>query len=293
MNTRLTVRFRALGYSVEQLHQALRYLRDDAPIVIHFDCNQLLPKLVGGETHYRNRFHPIEGGPTFAPQRYDAENRLFSGIYNHVPDDERPCYGAFNILNDPQGVAACRMYGGAFMTLRGVRLRSTFSDQVSVSPLCRVGTCQYYGHILERFTDQELRELIAVASGAAHVGIDTASSFTYREVQIHGEILLGSHVESLHIPQADFENFCDMLEQIRLLHGMEIVVIEPPVFKFGHLPQHTKPAAGRRRGGRRQQPAVPVPVPFPSAPIDPVTGLDEEARALALALEASLRDANR
>jgi hypothetical protein len=40
-------------------------------------------------------------------------------------------YGVLNIVNDPQGVKSCYMYGHSYLVLKNVRLRSTFSSRDS------------------------------------------------------------------------------------------------------------------------------------------------------------------
>ena len=47
------------------------------------------------------------------------------------------------------------------------RLRCTFADMDSSSPSTTLATCEYYCHVLNKYTDAELRSVVDVATGKA------------------------------------------------------------------------------------------------------------------------------
>lgn len=57
----LESRFRSLGYGQRDLRKTLRFIRDDAPLVIHFNPATTLKHFVS-DTHYRNQFETSTSG---------------------------------------------------------------------------------------------------------------------------------------------------------------------------------------------------------------------------------------
>ena len=71
------------------------------------------------------------------------------------------------------------------VTSRGwqVRLRTTFADMDSSSPSTSLATCEYYCHVLAKYTDQELKAVLDVATGRAPWrGSNVISN--YKEIQV-------------------------------------------------------------------------------------------------------------
>jgi hypothetical protein len=170
----LLKKFEQLGYDKEALHSTLRYIRNVAPIIIHFRADSVLHLLLR-DTHYRyilslffscfccfyklkptlclylclscccycycycffrNQFEThTSGGSLSAPMRINWEDRLFGEYYHSATPFERVKYGVLNMVNDPNGVAACRgCYGDSYLLLRDVRLRCTLTSKDSSSP---------------------------------------------------------------------------------------------------------------------------------------------------------------
>eukprot|EP00931_Biecheleriopsis_adriatica_P109396 TRINITY_DN8365_c0_g1_i1.p1 TRINITY_DN8365_c0_g1~~TRINITY_DN8365_c0_g1_i1.p1 ORF type:complete len:589 (+),score=125.51 TRINITY_DN8365_c0_g1_i1:143-1909(+) len=190
------------GYSQDALRRVLAYIRDEAPIIIHIDLGKRLMAL-RKDSHYRNRFETnCTSGSADIEKRKAWENRLFSNIYENVQAFDRVKYGVLNAVNDPRGIATvAKQYGEDYLVLRSVRLRTTFSDRDSCNQ-GQVASCEWYAHVLEKYSDIELRAVAEVALGdrlfVDSTVLDTADG-GYKEVQIHGELQLSKHIEAVVI----------------------------------------------------------------------------------------------
>merc|ERR1712113_853947 len=130
---------------------------------IHIDLASRLSRLQE-DTHYRNQFETGSTcGSSDLTKRKSWEDRLFQGIYESAPPHERVKYGVLNIVNDPCGIASvAKQYGKDSLVLRGTRLRTTFSDKDSCSK-GELASCEWYAHVLEKYSDLELRAVTEVA----------------------------------------------------------------------------------------------------------------------------------
>jgi len=189
-------RCEGLGYSEGHLMRTLRYVRDEAPIIIHANLDKLLPHLIKDPT-YRNQFETgTSGGSRDLTARKSWEDRMFHKIYQTARPDERVKYGVLNIVGDIKGVKACYHYGDSFLSLRRVRLRTTFASMDSSSPATLLASCEYHAHVLAQYSDAELGAVIEVATGQVPFH-DSRRVTSYKEVQIHGPIRLEDHVEAI------------------------------------------------------------------------------------------------
>lgn len=200
--TGLECRLRRWGHEPGKLKELLRYIRDEAPIIVHIDLPARLDRLQK-DTHYRNQFETgCTSGSSDLEKREAWEERLFCGAYRGVAGPDRVKYGVLNATNDPCGVATvAKQYGKDYFVLRGVRLRTTFSDKDSCNQ-GELASCEWYAHVLEKYSDLELRAVADVALGgrlsADSAVLDTAAG-GYKEVQIHGHVRLDSHVEAVAV----------------------------------------------------------------------------------------------
>lgn len=196
----LEARLRRWGYGPGALERVLNYIRDEAAIVIHIDLANRLGKMQK-DTHYRNQFETgITSGSNDLIKRKTWEDRLFPGIYETAEPRERVKYGVLNMVNDPCGISTVsKQYGKDYLVLRGVRLRTTFSDRDSCNK-GQLASCEWYAHVLERYSELELRAVAEVALGdrlyVDSAVLDTAAG-GYKEVQIHGELVFRKHVEAV------------------------------------------------------------------------------------------------
>jgi len=176
-------RVRLLGFRRKHMNALFRYIRDEAPIIIHLNLGSVM-RFLERDTHYRNQFETnLSGGCMNLQARRSWEDRLFDEMYADAKGRHRVKYGVLNILNDPRGVASCIGYGASFLELRNVRLRSTMCDCDSSSPSATVATCEYYAHVLASFTKDELRTALKVATGAASGASSTClSTSAYKEI---------------------------------------------------------------------------------------------------------------
>ena len=90
----------------EDLDRCLKYIRDEAPIVIHLTQNCLSYLVRPEETHYRNMFevNSTGGNPSFN-DRIRYESNMFSSYYDGASAYQRVKYGCLNLTGDIEGVA--------------------------------------------------------------------------------------------------------------------------------------------------------------------------------------------
>jgi len=249
-------RFERLGWNHVTLKLVLRYIRNQAPIIIHVNLDKALHFLVK-DTHYRNQFETNTSGGTLCHSTRRAwENRMFSGIYDSSSAFDRVKYGVLNIFNDPNGVDCCHYYGDSYMLLRDVRLRSTFASKDSSNSdvvlssgtskserprdmeclvvsrtkiLCaRTTAVEHYTHVLKDFSDTELQQLVALATGKKQC-LNSNTIQHYKEMQIHGEVDLSRHVEAL-VVNFRHKNNADMMamaERFCARNRCQLIMMEP------------------------------------------------------------------
>ncbi len=198
-------RVKNLGFSEDDLKRALRYIRDEAPIIIHFKPQEVMQYFVK-DTHYRNQFETNSSNGTLDHNaRVDWEARLFESIYDEegVTGFDRAKYGVLNVFNHPIGVSDCYWYGLSYFVLKGIRLRTTFCDQDSSAEEAKVATCEYYAHVLDCFMDEEIKSLLdlCVERMVNPNATSEASlmSGNYKEIQIHGPIAFDEHIAAVRL----------------------------------------------------------------------------------------------
>merc|ERR1719223_2457987 len=104
-------------------------------------------------------------------------------------------------MNDSRGVVRCNNYGDSYLVLKDVRLRCTCSPEDSAAMNAdSLAVLDYYAHVLNEYSDDELIETLRVASStrAALLGdSQKVGLMKYKEAQVHGPILFDQHVERL------------------------------------------------------------------------------------------------
>eukprot|EP00928_Gymnodinium_smaydae_P052972 TRINITY_DN37084_c0_g1_i1.p1 TRINITY_DN37084_c0_g1~~TRINITY_DN37084_c0_g1_i1.p1 ORF type:complete len:616 (-),score=77.24 TRINITY_DN37084_c0_g1_i1:145-1992(-) len=198
----LQSRITSLGFRAEDLTMVLLWIRDLAPIICHVDLDKC-GDAFANDTHYRNQFETNTSSGLLKHQtRRKWERTLFGSAYEDACPFDRPKYGVQNTWNDYRGVMGCKQYGDSFVVLKDVRLRSTCSAQDSGNLMCRrLAVLDFYAHVLLEYSDEELREVLHVASGNSEQVGDSAAVVAawgkYKEVQIHGPICLENNVRRL------------------------------------------------------------------------------------------------
>ncbi len=77
------------SYAAKELRACLRYLRDDAPLIIHISMAKM-QRFLTSDTHYRNQFETgTSAGTLSRVSRTDWEDRLFKSMYHDAADSER------------------------------------------------------------------------------------------------------------------------------------------------------------------------------------------------------------
>jgi hypothetical protein len=181
------------------LDALLRFIRDEAPLVIHVTTATLA--LLTQDSHYRNGHEvrlPYRESLLTSFDSLDAS--LFSGAYVGVAASEKPKYAVLNVTGCPRGVLAATSYGcNALVLKHDVKARSTFTSNDSCPPL---GLADAYAHVLSNFTDAELAVALRVGSGGAFfasykAGQPSGRLMGYKDARVHGDIVLARDVEAL------------------------------------------------------------------------------------------------
>jgi hypothetical protein len=216
-----------LGFTEVDLHMALAWVRELAPMIIHVNLEKL-GEFFKKDSHYRNQFETKRSAGLLKPAaRVKWEAALFGTAYDEkTPGGDRPKYGVQNIWNDYRGVIGCKQYGDAYLILKDVRLRCTMSPEDSANlPAKRLAVPDYYAHVLMEYSDKELIETLWVAQGGDEQVGDSKSVIEkwgkYKEVQIHGEINFKKHVERLVVPERLKEKK-SWVGQIAKAHGWKV-----------------------------------------------------------------------
>jgi Protein of unknown function (DUF3626)/FHA domain len=199
----LVARLETLGYTEITLRKILSFIRYTAPIVIHVNLGIVLKHFVQ-DTHYRNLFEvKRSGGSSNIKSRSKWENNIFNSAYEDAVPFERPKYGVLNILCDPNGVASCAAYGKSYFRLRAdrVNLRSTFASEDTSSSSVRLASLEWYAHILQEYTNEELQQVANIALGR-EISHSSTLFRKYKEVQIHGEVAIDRDIEALVVYQS-------------------------------------------------------------------------------------------
>mmetsp|Transcript_82326 Transcript_82326/g.163351 ORF Transcript_82326/g.163351 Transcript_82326/m.163351 type:complete len:329 (+) Transcript_82326:97-1083(+) len=185
-----------LGFTIEDVRATLRYIREEAPLLIHLDIEKYGERLLL-DSHYRNMFETtVAADNIHTTSRLAWEDKLFGRAYREAEPFHRCKYGVLNVTNDPLGVRCCTpMYGSSYLLLKGVRLRTTFSAEDSAElEASQLATVDAYAHVLSRYVDTELRAALEVGT-KQRLGVTSLTILAYKEAQIHGEIRLKDHVE--------------------------------------------------------------------------------------------------
>jgi hypothetical protein len=219
------------GLDANTLYEALaEYIANRAPMVIHVHA-KTIPILIE-DGHYRSSFetNSTHGSASDATKsgymnaRYAWESACFLKLYDKTTNFERPKYGALNFLNMCGGVPSAISYGSCYMVLSNeLRKRITISTGDTSGSRC-IGVLDFCNHVLLALSYVELIEAIKIAIGV----IESSSHYCggYREIQIHGEMLLSRDIAELH---ADETLSDDLIAQW-------IETFKVPVVKFARKP---------------------------------------------------------
>ncbi|KAH3763641.1 Calcium-dependent protein kinase 15 [Pelomyxa schiedti] len=181
----------------DALQKVLRYIRDDAPIIVHFNVDKVM-NFFSKDTHYRNQFETKTSGGWYEAghsRRMEWEDRIFNRTYPHdCPGFDRPKYGVLNMVNDLNGVRCCSSYGDSFLVLRRVRLRTSFANADTSQSSVQISSCEWYAHVLQQYNDVEISATLSVAEDPLKIHKDSSCIYSYKEVQVHGPVAFKDHV---------------------------------------------------------------------------------------------------
>ena len=191
-----------LGYSEEIMDECIRFLRWKVPMTIRFKV-KTLESFFLKDTHYRSLFEIGTGnGCTAQNTRKMHETRLFGKYYDSGYKSARPKYGCFNISMGSKGCEEAISYGECYFILNDetVRWRVTFTEKDSFAAR-ECGTLDHCYHILNKFSDHDLKNLINVSSGEI-----IGANATYKEIQIHGPLKFNRDIKSIMVPKKLLNN---------------------------------------------------------------------------------------
>jgi hypothetical protein len=155
------------------------------------------------------------GGLTAYPggDRWNWEQRIFGGAYDHVQGQHRPVYGALDLDGDPYGPAP--RFGSAYLRLRRETLsRSTFAYPDSAFGPELFGVADRMGLITDYRRDGRAIDQAAAQGG----GIVRDRLDHYIEAHVHGEVKVPEDVEALVIdPSFDDHPVMEMADRRGLL----------------------------------------------------------------------------
>jgi hypothetical protein len=200
------------GYTVEQLDAVLRYMKDDAQLLVHFSPDQAVPggrlidQFLAGSP-YKNQFetHVSNGSldPSSGGCRDGWERKNFLGLYHTAADgsaipltpSERPKYGSLNPTKVPAG--ASTQYGDSYFVMgsanRG-RVTVTENDSGFAKPEW-VATLEDCQHLLNGLSDEYFRQIMEV--GLGRVPSYPSKNWRYIEAQFHGPLAPDLDAEAL------------------------------------------------------------------------------------------------
>lgn len=173
-------------------------------IDVHFHPDTVLEgrtvlELLGHDRTYRTQFETgtSNGGLTAHPggARWRWEHRLFHGLYDEAPVEQRPRYGALN--HRRRGVGAAPRFGSAHLRLREHVLdRATFCFPDSVFEPTSVATARHFGlwPLVADFEAVPRDDRVERDAGGL---LDD-----YVEAHVHGGLDLDADVEALVLDPA-------------------------------------------------------------------------------------------
>ena len=188
------------------LDARVKYVRD-REVVSHQCIIKLLEGIIeSGEDTIKSSFVTKTtmsgGGRLNLKMRKKTERLLFDGLFDDQPDEERPIYGAINLIGDPEGVSSCQGYNISYVVLKEpVKLRMTITEKDSITgddvPL-DIGTFLHMNHIVDTL-DSDALNMYVSGHKFSPGDNDELQSDSYVEVQIHGKVRLSYDVKRFMI----------------------------------------------------------------------------------------------
>lgn len=209
----LLTKFINFGYTEKDLHQVVKYVQNNANVVIHVNLDKTLQYLCQ-DIFYRNIFETLKGGGSNClASRADWEKNLFNGIYENAKPFEKVKYGALNIGNHYSGVKMCYPYGDSYLILKkDIKKRATFVYGDSSRKDFHLSTFENPLSVLYFIPDQLLIDVIKIANYEQEYCENIGQ---YIEVQIHGSLKLDRDIECLMVnpKYVNNEKIIDLLNQ--------------------------------------------------------------------------------
>jgi len=130
-----------------------------------------------------------------------------------------------NVTNDHKGVVKCEQYGKSYLVLKDARLRCTLTPEDSANLKSdRLAVLDYYAHVLNEYSDKELKDTITVGKTTSEAASRDSSGFgkmKYKEAQIHGDVRFDEHIERIVADDAHKKDEA-RLRSICEKHGIQL-----------------------------------------------------------------------
>lgn len=187
------------------LDARVEYVRD-REVVSHQCIVKLLEGIIeSGEDTIKSGFVTKTtmsgGGRLNLKERKKTERLLFDGLFDDQPNEERPIYGAINLINDPEGVSSCQGYNISYVVLKEpVKSRMTITEEDSMTGSAPpdIGTFLHMNHIVDTL-DSDALDMYVSGHKFSPDDKDVLQSDSYVEVQIHGKVRLSRDVKRFMI----------------------------------------------------------------------------------------------
>jgi hypothetical protein len=118
-------------------------------------------------------------------------------------------------------------YGRWHFQMKDCRHRCTLAHMDTFGAVGTLAVLDFASHLLAALTDTEFAALVAVACGDVEHGVGTSYHMHYREIQLHGDVVLHQHVATLNIQRNDPD--IEIAREFVRKHGCALVEFDMPV----------------------------------------------------------------
>lgn len=243
----ILARFVTLGFTSADLEQCKKYIRDQASIIVAFDAEQLLPRLLEDPLGvYRTAFETKTScGQAVSEAELQARAELESKHLFYPSTtlvDYRCHYGYLHLTDDPAGATELhQFYGDSYFVLD----REAVADKVSITPdsssMEIIDTLEYCCRYLNTLSDTELKLLRLLSPDPEQISDwteihalqdalrESASNDTTRECHIHKPISLAKHVVTMYLAPRLQTNthITDVAQDLAKKHSNYLCWIDP------------------------------------------------------------------
>ena len=160
-------------------------------------------------------------------KRISTESRLFNGILDSAPPEDRPIYGAINLIDDPSGASSCQHYDHSYVVFNDEvksRMTLTETDSMVNDTFFDIGTFEYMNHIVDT-RDADILDIYMARRRFSPDDADELQCDDYIEVQIHGRVSLARDITHFMIDPklADNDRLSGLIDQFRVKYPSNVI----------------------------------------------------------------------